>query len=232
MLVQLDTARQGLLMGGPFIDSNAAARDAVRLEERAAIEACLAGDSSAFDVLVVRHQKSIQRVCFRFTGNAEDAADLTQEVFVKAYRSLAKFRGTSAFSTWLYRIAVNACLTFKSARKNRTEEWDEDYDIVAEGPGPDELVDASMSARTVREALDILPEKQRLTVVMKVLEERTHAEVAEILGSNVGTVKANLFFAIRNLRKHLASRVGRPTKRPTGREAEPGPDPGKDVSQS
>lgn len=208
MLAQTDIARQGFSMSRPFAPSNEEARDAARIEEKAAIEACLAGDTSAFDVLVIRHQKSIQRVCYRFTGNAEDAADLTQEVFVKAYRSLPKFRGTSAFSTWLYRIAVNACLTFKAARKNRTEEWDEDQDIVAEGPGVDEVVDATMSAQAVRKALETLPEKQKLTVIMKVLEERTHAEVAEILGSNVGTVKANLFFAVRNLRKQLAATLG------------------------
>ena len=203
MLAETPIARPDLFMSQ--LADRSEARDAIRLEESAAIDACLAGDASAFDVLVLRHQKSIQRVCYRFTGNAEDAADLTQEVFVKAYRSLPKFRGTSAFSTWLYRIAVNACLSFKAARKNRTEEWDEDHDVVAEGPGVEEMVDARMSADQVRKALDTLPEKQRLNVIMKVLEERTHAEVAEILGSNVGTVKANLFFAIRNLRKQLAA---------------------------
>ncbi len=206
MLAETQIARPDLFMSQ--LADRSEARDAIRLEESAAIEACLAGDASAFDVLVLRHQKAIQRVCYRFTGNAEDAADLTQEVFVKAYRSLPKFRGTSAFSTWLYRIAVNACLSFKAARKNRTEEWDEDHDVVAEGPGVEETVDARMSADQVRKALDTLPEKQRLTVIMKVLEERTHAEVAEILGSNVGTVKANLFFAIRNLRKQLAATLG------------------------
>ena len=216
MLAETHTARTGVFMSRPFADSREA-RDATRLEESAAIEACLAGDASAFDVLVLRHQKSIQRVCYRFTGNAEDAADLTQEVFVKAYRSLPKFRGTSAFSTWLYRIAVNACLSFKAARKNRTEEWDEDHDIVAEGPGVDEMVEAQMSAEHVRAALDTLPERQRLTVIMKVLEERTHAEVAEILGSNVGTVKANLFFAIRNLRKQLAATLVGPGREPRSR---------------
>ncbi len=204
MIAQTEIAPPGFAMTRPLVESRDDARDAARLEERAAIEACLSGDASAFDVLVVRHQKSIQRVCYRFTGNAEDAADLTQEVFVKAYRSLPKFRGTSAFSTWLYRIAVNASLSFKASRKNRAEDWDEDHDIVAEGPTAEESLDSRMNAETVRKALDTLPEKQRVTVIMKVLEERTHAEVAEILGSNVGTVKANLFFAIRNLRKQLS----------------------------
>jgi RNA polymerase sigma-70 factor (ECF subfamily) len=203
MLAQTDIALPGFVMTRPPGESSADARDLARLEEREAIEACLGGDASAFDALVIRHQKAIQRVCYRFTGNTEDAADLTQEVFVKAYRSLPKFRGTSAFSTWLYRIAVNACLSFKASRKNRAEEWDEDHDIVAEGPSAEESLDSRMNADTLRAALDTLPEKQRVTVIMKVLEERTHAEVAEILGSNVGTVKANLFFAIRNLRKQL-----------------------------
>ena len=204
MLAQTETAPRGMAMTRPLVGSTDDARDAARVEERAAIDACVSGDASAFDVLVIRHQKTIHRVCYRFTGNTEDAADLTQEVFVKAYRSLPKFRGTSAFSTWLYRIAVNACLSFKASRKNRTEEWDEDHDIVAGGPSAEETLDALSNARNIRAALETLPERQRLTVIMKVLEERTHAEVAEILGSNVGTVKANLFFAIRNLRKQLA----------------------------
>jgi RNA polymerase sigma-70 factor (ECF subfamily) len=197
-LASRDFAMTGLLEG-PSPD----ARDVARLEEKAAIEACLGGDASAFDLLVTRHQKTIQRVCYRFTGNTEDAADLTQEVFVKAYRSLPKFRGTSAFSTWLYRIAVNACLSFKASKKNRAEELDEDHDVESIGPSAEEVLDSRMNAATLRKALEALPEKQRLTVIMKVLEERTHLEVAEILGSNVGTVKANLFFAIRNLRKLL-----------------------------
>lgn len=208
MLAQTENAAPGFAMTRPLAESGDEARKTAHLEEKAAIEACLMGDVSAFDALVVRHQRTIQRVCYRFTGNTEDAADLTQEVFVKAYRSLPKFRGTSAFSTWLYRIAVNSCLSFKAARKNRVEEWDEDHDIVAEGPSIEDTLDAQTSLRSVRAALDTLPEKQRLTVIMKVLEERTHAEVAEILGSNVGTVKANLFFAIRNLRKQLARKEG------------------------
>jgi RNA polymerase sigma-70 factor, ECF subfamily len=207
MLAHTESAVRAFAVTSSAPTSSVDAKEAARAEDRAAIEACLAGDVSAFDGLVLRHQKAIHRVCYRFTGNNEDAADLTQEVFVKAYRSLPKFRGTSAFSTWIYRIAVNACLSFKASRKNRTEEIDdENQDIVAEGPSAEEFLDAQINAGHMREALDQLPERQRTTVIMKVLEERTHAEVAEILGSNVGTVKANLFFAIRNLRKALSGR--------------------------
>ena len=214
MLAHSASAVGVLAMTAPVDDRVTDPKEATRLADRAAIEACLSGDVSAFDDLVVRHQKAVHRVCYRFTGNTEDAADLTQEVFVKAYRSLSKFRGTSAFSTWVYRIAVNACLSFKASRKNRTEEIDdENQDVVAEGPNAEETLEAKMNADVMRAALETLPEKQRLTVIMKVLEERTHAEVADLLGSNVGTVKANLFFAIRNLRKVLSGRLpGVPTE--------------------
>ena len=209
MLAHADAASPVLAMSLPGEAGRAGdPKEAIRLADEAAIDACLRGDSSAFDALVVRHQRAIQRVCYRFTGNTEDAADLTQEVFVKAYRSLPRFRGTSAFSTWLYRIAVNTCLSFKASRKNRTEELDDETrEIAATGPSVEDTLDARLNSDLVREALDTLPEKQKITVIMKVLEERTHAEVAEILGSNVGTVKANLFFAIRNLRKLLQNRM-------------------------
>lgn len=203
MLAHTEISPRAFAMIRPLEDSVDDGRAVARVEEQAAIKACLDGDPSAFNLLVTRHQKAVQRVCYRFTGNREDAADLTQEVFIKAYRSLGTFRGTSAFSTWLYRIAVNSCLSFKASRKNRTEEWDEDYDIVADGPSAEESLDSDLNAQTVRAALETLPERQRLTVIMKVLEERTHAEVAEILGSNVGTVKANLFYAIQSLRRKL-----------------------------
>jgi RNA polymerase sigma-70 factor, ECF subfamily len=207
MLAHTPSAAPAFAMSAP-VGSDLDAKAAARREDQLAIEACLRGDVSAFDALVIRHQKAIHRVCYRFTGNTEDAADLTQEVFIKAYRSLPKFRGTSAFSTWLYRIAVNASLSFKASRKNRTEEIDEEsQDVAFDGPNAEESLDAQLNADYMKEALETLPEKQRLTVMMKVLEERTHAEVAEILGSNVGTVKANLFFAIRNLRKALSSRL-------------------------
>lgn len=218
MLAETESVLTGFAMTRPLADSSDLSPDASRREERAAIEACLSGDRSAFDGLVLRHQKAIQRVCYRFTGNTEDAADLTQDVFVKAYRSLPKFRGTSSFSTWLYRIAVNSCLSFKASRKNRTEEWDESYDVVAGGPTAEQALDAKLNAVAVRAALETLPDKQRATVIMKVLEDRTHAEVAQILGANVGTVKANLFFAIRNLRKHLALRSGPAPSSSSGKE--------------
>jgi RNA polymerase sigma-70 factor (ECF subfamily) len=143
-------------------------------------------------------------VCYRYLGNREDAADLTQEVFIRAYRSISRFRGDSAFSTWLHRIAVNACLSFKTSasQRRRPEELADDV-VDTQTPSADERLDARMRGAALREALATLPEKQRMTVILKVIEDRTHAEVAEMLGITVGTVKANLFYAIQNLRRRI-----------------------------
>ena len=81
--------------------------------------ACLDGDKASFDVLVERHRRQVYQVCYRFVGNHEDASDLAQDVFIRAYRALRTFKGHSAFSTWLYRIAVNVCLNRVSATPDR-----------------------------------------------------------------------------------------------------------------
>src|SRR4029078_6739078 len=88
-----------------------------REEDREAIQACQRGEREAFDRLVERYQRDVYRLCFRYVNNHHDANDMAQEVFLKAYRAIGKFRGDSAFSTWLYRIAVNTCLNFRAARK-------------------------------------------------------------------------------------------------------------------
>jgi RNA polymerase sigma-70 factor (ECF subfamily) len=170
--------------------------------EREAIEACQRGDREAFDQLVVRYQRNVYRLCFRYVNNHEDANDLTQEVFLRAWRGIGRFRGQSAFATWLYRIGVNACLNFRAARRPPTQELP---DTVADpGPGAAEGVESEEQARRVRAAVGRLPEKQRATLILKVYHELTHQEVAQILGSKVGTVKANLFHALGNLRKLVA----------------------------
>src|SRR5262245_17547019 len=90
-------------------------------DDQALVEACLAGRREAFDVVVRRHQRQVYQVCYRFVGNHEDASDLAQDVFVRAYRGLRGFKAQSAFSTWLYRIAVNVCLNRVTARSPRLE---------------------------------------------------------------------------------------------------------------
>jgi len=172
-----------------------------RADEAAVIEACQRGDRNAFDALVVRHQRDIYRLCYRYVNNHEDASDLTQEVFLKAWRAIGRFRGQSRFSTWLYRIAVNACLNFRAARRPTAELPDV---LPDPRPGAGERLAGEERARRVREAVARLPEKQRATLILKVYNDLTHQEVARVLGSSVGTVKANLFHALGNLRKLMA----------------------------
>src|SRR5262245_24857995 len=97
----------------------------LREDDRQAVEACQQGEREAFDRLVERYQRDVYRLCYRYVNDHQDANDMAQEVFLKAYRAIGRFRGDSAFSTWLYRIAVNTCLNFRAARRPAQEELPE-----------------------------------------------------------------------------------------------------------
>lgn len=184
--------------------SSAVPRDGAEPDaERDAITACQRGEREAFDVLVARYQRPIYRLCYRYVNNHEDANDLTQEAFLKAWRAIGRFRGDSAFATWLYRIAVNACLNFKARRRPETREVDEA--LADPRPSPQRQVEREDDAFRVRHAVSRLPDRQRATLILKLFHELTHEEVASILGSSVGTVKANLFHALANLRREMKS---------------------------
>ena len=161
------------------------------------------GDLASYDELVRRYQERIYATLYHMTSNHEDANDLAQEAFLKAWRAISSFRGESAFSTWLYRIAVNACLNHRALRRPVTQELEEG--LADPNPGADAAVARDHEARRVREAVSRLPERQRATLILKVYHDLTHAEVAEILGSTVGTVKANLFHALANLKRQMQS---------------------------
>jgi RNA polymerase sigma-70 factor (ECF subfamily) len=184
----------------------AAGASRAREEDRAAVEACRRGDREAFDRLVERYQREVYRLCYRYLNNHEDANDAAQDAFLRAYRAIGSFRGDSAFSTWLYRIAVNTCLNFRAARKPPGSELPET--LADPRAGAQVKVEKDERSRQVREAVSRLPEKQRATVILKVYQDLTHEEVAGILGSTVGTVKANLFHALGNLKKALGGKAG------------------------
>ena len=133
-------------------------------------------------------------------------SDLAQDVFVRAWRGLPGFKREAAFSTWLYRIAVNVCLNHVGDKRVVAEplaHGDHVEDWRAERPG-DQLLRAERAA-AVRRAIDALPNKQRATVVLRLYHELSHQQIAEILGSSVGAVKANFFPALGNVRKMLGS---------------------------
>src|SRR5712691_11101187 len=119
------------------------------VEDREAIEACQRGDRDAFDGLVERYQRDVYRLCYRYVNNHHDASDLAQDVFLKAYRAIGRFRGDSAFSTWLYRIAVNTCLNFRAARKAASEELKDD--VADAGRRVDDRMEDDELSQQVRE---------------------------------------------------------------------------------
>jgi RNA polymerase sigma factor (sigma-70 family) len=175
------------------------------LDDAALVTACLGGRREAFDVIVERHRRTIYQVCYRFVNNHEDASDLSQEAFVRAWRGLRHFKGHAALSTWLYRIAVNVCLNKVSVKKLDTEPIETDrYEDTRVEDASAGLVRGERAA-AVRRAIAALPEKQRATLILRAYHEMSHREIADVLGSSVGAVKANFFHALGNLKKLLGT---------------------------
>jgi RNA polymerase sigma-70 factor, ECF subfamily len=177
------------------------------VDDGALVQQCLAGDTAAFDELVERHRRQVYQVCYRFVNNHEDASDLAQDAFLRAYRALHTFKGNSAFSTWLYRVAVNVCLNRVSERRAATEPIDQREHEDVRGEMPDRAVLRQEQAATVRAAIARLPKKQRATMILRVYHELPHEQIAAILGSSVGAVKANFFHALGNLKKLLEEKA-------------------------
>ena len=184
-------------------DAAPAAVDLATLDDRALVQACLAGRREAFDELVVRHRRAVYRLCYRFVGNHEDATDLAQEAFLRAYRALGTFKGDSAVGTWLHRIAVNLSLNAVAGRARRAETNEERAVPVAPEPDAMSRLLSGERAAQVRAAIARLPPKQRATLVLRVYQDMPHQEIADLLGSSVGAVKANFFHALASLKRLL-----------------------------
>ncbi len=166
-------------------------------------------DIQAFDELVRRYQERIYATVYHMTSNHEDANDLTQETFIKAFRALKSFKGDSSFYTWVYRIAVNKSINFLKQRKNRVQLSLNDVDFSAEND-PD-LV-ALISEKTPRRDLNLselqeklngamqkLSEHHRMVVTLHDIQGLSHEEIGKIMDCNVGTVRSRLFYARQQL---------------------------------
>ncbi len=177
-------------------------------------------DRWAFEELVRRHQGKVYAIAYHMSeGNAEEAKDLTQEAFLRAFRNLRKFRRDSGFYTWLYRIAVNTCLDSRRQRRR----WDNVFSLWRTRPGEAETADEALESepdrapdnnplevlkgtelsRDIRKALATLPMRQRLAFQLKVMNGMNIREIAQIMGSAEGTVKSHLFRATRALQEAL-----------------------------
>jgi RNA polymerase sigma-70 factor (ECF subfamily) len=172
-------------------------------DDEIAIRAIRAGELRAFDELARSYRSRIHGICFRYTGNRADAEDLAQEVLLRIYRGLESFRAESSFRTWVYRITVNVCLNWVASRKP----FDAlDAETPDARPSVLEKLLRGESRGELRRAVARLPDRQRMTVLLRVYEELSHKEIAEVMACPIGTVKANFFFALKNLRKRLGER--------------------------
>ncbi|HVU09136.1 MAG TPA: sigma-70 family RNA polymerase sigma factor [Verrucomicrobiae bacterium] len=171
------------------------------------------GDLTAYDELVKRYQERIYATIYHMTSNHEDANDLAQESFIKAFQALKSFKGGSSFYTWLYRIAVNKTINFLKQRKNKLHLSLNDLDFNAEHD-PDLVAlisdktpqrDAGLSElqKKLNEALLKLSEPHRLVVVLHDVQGQSHEEIAKIMGCNIGTVRSRLFYARQQLQAWL-----------------------------
>jgi RNA polymerase sigma-70 factor (ECF subfamily) len=187
----------------PDVRAAASPAEFADLDDGQLVAACLAGRREAFDVIVERHRRTVYQLCYRFVGNHEDASDLSQDVFVRAYKGLSRFRGQSSLGTWLYRIGVNVCLNRVTTKKPITEPIDARPHLDQRAKDPSDELLKGERASQVRTAISQLPRKQRATVILRVYHELSHEEIAGILGSSVGAVKANFFHALGNLKRLL-----------------------------
>ena len=179
-----------------------------REEESRIVQKVLRGDVNAFEKLVLEYEKNVYNIALRMTGNAEDASDMTQEAFIKAYNSLQSFRGDSKFSVWIYRIATNVCLDFLRSKSRRptvslsVEDNDGEevqLDVADESQSPELLLDRQMTRESVRRGLETLSPEYRQILLLREIQGLSYDEISQALGLEVGTVKSRIFRARKKL---------------------------------
>jgi RNA polymerase sigma-70 factor (ECF subfamily) len=184
-------------------------------DDEAAIARVRGGDSDAFGALVEGHSRSVFRLAYRMTGNEQDAEDVVQETFLRAYRQLDKFDSRSSFGTWLYRIAANCSLDLIRSRKRRQEvnappeaEGPELVVSIAAGdPAPDRLAFSGEIRQMLDPALNLLSATERTAFVLRHYEGMGIEEIGRALGVESGAAKHSVFRAVQKLRRALAPAV-------------------------
>jgi RNA polymerase sigma-70 factor (ECF subfamily) len=174
--------------------------------DEALVRQSQSGDPKAFESLMIRHQRMIFSLTYRMTGSVADAEDLAQETFIRAYRNIGSYRAVSKFSTWLYRIAINVCLTWRQRETRRVEvqaDWVNRAD--SQGPVGESGRNGSELGARAHAALLTLPPKQRAAIALTVYEGLSHAEVARILGCSETTVSWRVFVARKKLKGWLSA---------------------------
>lgn len=174
-----------------------------------------AGDVGAFGELLQRHQHAVYGIVSGMINNRDDVDDIVQVVFVQAYKSIGTFRCDCAFSTWIYRIAVNMSIKHIKKQKMRTAISIDDPDTglseiltASDGSRPDKLAEKNAKSQALREAIETLPDKHRIVVVLRYFRELSCEEIARILDCSVGTVWSRLHYSCMKLQSQLGWFVG------------------------
>jgi RNA polymerase sigma-70 factor (ECF subfamily) len=171
------------------------------------------GDEYAFEILVIRHQTSVLNLIYRFIGDRAQAKDLAQEVFLKVWQAAKSYEAKAKFTTWIYQITVNLC--FNELKSSRRKKWFQflrfgenqentvEEVLVDPSPSPEDLLLSREQSRRITEALQSLPDNQRMALVLKRYDDLSYQEIAKILNCSVSAVESLLVRAKRNLQEKL-----------------------------
>lgn len=170
------------------------------------------GDADAFEQLLLEHQKNVYNLCYRMAGNPDDAMDLSQETFLRAWRCLDQYQFASAFSTWLYRLCSNICIDFLRKRRRRqtvpltfedADGEEQTYAVPDAQPLPEEQVELKLTRETLQAAMAQLLPEHRAVLQLRVVNEMSYEQIADVLDIQIGTVKSRLSRARNQLKKIL-----------------------------
>lgn len=189
-------------------------------DEKIIVERAKQGDQAAFKELVLRYQRKVYMICYSMVSSRPDAMELSQEVFLRVYKHLPSFEGSSSFYTWLYRITVNLCIDYYRKRKMKSYEYD---DRLSHRPALQEEIFPVVSsasretptgrllreelAEKIREAMDKLSPKHRQVLVLRELEGMSYQDIADTVGISIGTVMSRLHHARKKMQERLAHYV-------------------------
>jgi RNA polymerase sigma-70 factor (ECF subfamily) len=182
-------------------------------DDQSLVSKAQTGQRNAFRQLVEKHKERVYCIALDLMGNRADAEDMSQEVFIKAYRALPRFRGDAQVSSWLYRITVNTCIDhrrkkwwqIRKARKTMTMRETPLLDTLpADNPGPEQTTDRQLIQAQIQMALNALSQRERDIFILRHDHDLALNDIAESLHISIGTVKSTLFNALRKLRKNLA----------------------------
>ncbi len=179
--------------------------------DRQLVERVQRGDKRAFDILVLKYQHKIAGLVSRYVRDSDEVQDVTQEAFIKAYRALPRFRGDSAFYTWLYRIAINTAKNYLVSRSRRPPDTDIDVDgefqadsaVLKDVAGPESRLATEQLQKVIFDAIENLPEELKVAVTLREFEGMSYEEIAEVMECPVGTVRSRIFRAREAIEKSI-----------------------------